>query len=236
MQQITLRSLLMVLIMVSCDKQQTKSTPNAQELPPNNLLAEITTKELGDLKWLNEPKSFVIEGNTLKVHAEKGSDYFNNPEDQTVTSTAPFLYKKVKGDFIAKTLVRPDFSSMWNAASLMVYMDSTHWIKFAFENSDATGKSIVSVVTKDISDDANGVILKNQDKIWLKLIRKGDVYSMLWSLDDKNYKMARLSSMPPVDTLKIGIEAQCPVGKMAKHEFLYFGLERKTVKDVRKGE
>lgn len=228
--------ILLVLFIISCNKKQSASLPDSGEFEINNMLAEITSENLGDLKWLNQPKSFTIKNNSLTVVVEKGSDFFNNPEDSTITSTAPVLYKQVSGDFVAKALVRPDFSSMWNAAAIMVHIDSNNWIKFAFENSDATGQSIVTVVTKNVSDDANGVILTNHEKVWLKLVRKGNIYSMLWSLDDKDYKMARLTAMPPVDPIKIGVEAQCPVGKSATHEILYFEVEKKTVADLRKGE
>ena len=202
----------------------------------NNLLANITSENLGSLKWLNEPNSFEIENGRLKITAEKETDFFNNPEDNNKTSTAPVLFEEIKGDFVATALVRPDFTSLWNAVALMVHIDNDNWIKFAFENSDATGKSIVSVVTKNVSDDANGVILNNQDRIWLKLVRKGNIYSMLWSENGKDFKMTRLCAMPQVDSVKIGIEAQSPVGESATHEIDYFEIARTQVKDLRKGE
>lgn len=202
----------------------------------NNLLFDLSTKNSADLKWMNEPKSFTSSNGSLKVVVEKGTDFFNNPEDKTITSTAPLLFKQIGGDFVATALLKPDFSSMWNAAALMVYIDNNNWIKFAFENSDATGPSIVSVVTKEVSDDANGVVLNDQNQVWLRLIRKENIYSMLWSLDGKVYKMARLTSLPAVDSVKIGIEFQCPVGPSASHEIAYFGIEERTVKDLRKGE
>ena len=93
---------------------------------------------------------------------------------------------------------------------------------------------IVSVVTRNVSDDANGVILNERDWIWLKLARLKDNYSLHWSDDGENYKMARLSSMPHSDTVKIGIEAQCPVGERAIHEVLYFSIEEKSIDDLRK--
>ena len=151
-------------------------------------------------------------------------------------ATAPVLFKEMTGNFVAEALVRPDFSSTWNAVALMVHIDNDNWIKFAFENSDATGKSIVTVVTKNVSDDANGVILKSVEQVWLKLIRKGNIYSMLWSNDGKDYKMARLTSLPEADSVKIGVEAQCPVGESAMHEILHFGVVETTVEDLRKGE
>ena len=200
------------------------------------MLANITIGNLGDFKWLNEPKSFQIENGTLKVVAKKETDFFNNPEDMEKVSTAPLLFKEINGDFVAKALVRPDFTSLWNAVALMVHIDNDNWIKFAFENSDATGKSIVSVVTKNVSDDANGVILNDQDQIWLKLVRKGNIFSMLWSINGRDFKMARLSAMPKIDSVKIGIEFQSPVGESAAHRIEYFEIEKITVKDLRKGE
>ncbi|MEL6719369.1 MAG: DUF1349 domain-containing protein [Bacteroidota bacterium] len=201
----------------------------------NNVLNQLTNEDISEFKWLNEPKTFDIKDGGLKVVAEKETDFFNNPEDKKKTATAPVLYKELTGDFVATALVKPNFSSLWNAVSLMDHIDDDNWIKFAFENSDATGKSIVSVVTKNISDDANGVIIDEQDQIWLKLIRKDNNYSMLWSKNGKDFKMARLSTLPIADSVKIGIEAQSPVGISATHEIVYFEIIQTTVKDLRKG-
>jgi hypothetical protein len=42
--------------------------------------------------------------------------------------------------------------------------------------------------------------------------------------------------MPKAEKVKIGVEAQSPIGKEAQHVFLYFNIESKTVNDLRKGE
>lgn len=235
MQTKILIGILLIITLLSCNQAGNNTSIKTEKLLINNMLSDLSGKNLADLKWIHEPKSFTIENGTLNVVAEKGTDFFNNPEDNTITATAPLLFKQIEGDFVALALVRPDFSSMWNAAALMVHIDNDNWIKFAFENSDATGKSIVSVVTKNVSDDANGVILKDQDQIWLKVVRKDNIYSMLWSLDGKDFKMARLCKMPAVDSVKVGIEVQCPVGESATHEINYFGIEKRTIKDLRKG-
>lgn len=201
-----------------------------------NLIDHLKNENLKGFSWLNKPESYALTEGKLSILAPSESDFFNNPEDGKVTGTAPFLYTEVEGDFVAIAKVQPDFSAMWNAAALMVYWDSQYWIKFAFENSDATGPGIVSVVTREVSDDANGVILDASNAIWLKLVRKGNLYSMLWSGDGKIYKMARLAAMPEKKIIKVGIEAQCPVGSDATHQFSHFSLEDKTVSDVRKGE
>ena len=218
-----------ILLLVACSSH----TDNPQKSKVMNTHNNKFSYE--DLKWLNNPTSIALD-NGVRIVAGEKTDFFVNPETGENSHSAPLLYREEQGDFVATVRVEPDFSEMWNAACLMMHSDSTHWIKFAFERSDATGKSIVSVVTDGVSDDANGVILEDQDEIWLKLLRKGSIFSMLWSLDGSIYKMARLTKMELPDVVKIGIEAQCPVGKEATHNFYEFNVENISVNDVRKGE
>ena len=227
----------LILICLSCNNAENSSVSTIKTNSiENNILSKIAIEDLQNLKWLNEPESYTFENGTLKIEVKKGTDFFNNPEDLSKTATAPLLYQEIRGDFIAKALVRPDFNSVWNAVALMVHSNSDNWIKFAFENSDATGKSIVSVVTNNISDDANGVILNDKDQIWLKLVRKNDNYAMFWSVNDKDYKMTRLTTLKKASTVKVGIEVQSPIGENAQHQIEFFGIEKTTVKDLRKGE
>ncbi|MEO0338692.1 MAG: DUF1349 domain-containing protein [Bacteroidota bacterium] len=188
-----------------------------------------------DLQWMNEPEVVALEGSKISITADKGTDFFNNPENGDISASAPFLYQIVEGDFVATVQTTPDFSAMWNAGVLMVHIDSLNWIKFAFENSDATGKSIVSVVTRGVSDDANGAILSDVNTAWLRMIKKDDLYALHWSSNGKDFKMARLSKMPAAKSVKIGIEAQCPVGETATHVFSDFSIEKRSVEDLRKG-
>lgn len=225
--------ILLILTLISCNQTGEKSSIKSNTLLINNMLSDLSSNNLGDLKWLHKPQSYTIENGTLKVVAEKGTDFFNNPEDDSITASAPFLYKSLKGDFVAKVLIQPDFSSQWNAVALMVYLDNLNWIKFAFENSDATGPSIVTVVTKGTSDDANGVVLNNINEIWLAIAKKNNIYSMHWSEDGVNYKMARLTKMTEADEVKIGIEFQSPVGDKATHAVRYFGTEMRTIQNLR---
>ncbi|UCE94517.1 MAG: DUF1349 domain-containing protein [Flavobacteriaceae bacterium] len=204
--------------------------------PNENLLLGLDNKDKTVLNWMNKPENYVLNEGNLSIEALKGTDFFIDPESREATSTAPFLFREMKGDFVAVLKLRPDFSSQWNAGAIFMMIDKSNWIKFAFENSDATGKSVVSVVTRGVSDDANGVILNDHDELWLKMIRKGDLFAMHWSLDGNEFKMCRLAAMKAAASVKIGLEAQSPVGEKAVHDFLYFGIEAKTVKNLRKGE
>ena len=226
-------ALALMICTFGCSENNTSKSASLNSGPMKE--ANFTEEKLTELTWLNQPDSFEIEDGVLQIEAAKGTDFFIDPADSTKTATAPLLYTTVKHDFVATALVRPDFSSLWNAVSLMVYFDDQNWIKFAFENSDATGKSIVSVVTKDISDDANGVILEDHDEIWLRMIKKGNTFAMFWSVDGKDFRMTRVCAFPEAESVMIGVEAQCPVGDSARHEILYFEVEHTTVQDLRKG-
>lgn len=215
--------------MLSCNQQKVESTSGVISATKSN----ITEKAISNMHWMNPPQSFEVVDSTLLVTVSKGTDFFNNPEDSAVVGSAPYLYKEVAGDFIAKAIVQPDFSSQWNAVALIVHLDSLNWIKFAFENSDATGPGIVSVVTKGTSDDANGVILNKEKKVWLAIARKDNIYALHWSLDGKNFNMTRLTSMPNQEVIKIGIEAQSPVGDSATHQIHFFEIEKITTEDLR---
>ncbi len=221
--------LLLNLLVLSCAQNEPK-TESTESIEPESNMTDALVDEM---QWMNQPESFNVEDSSLSITVDKGTDFFNNPEDSSVVGTAPYLYSEIEGDFLVKTLIQPDFSSQWNAVALMLHIDSLNWIKFAFENSDATGPSIVTVVTKGSSDDANGVILADEPMVWLAIARKGNIYAMHWSPDGENYKMARLTSMLDQSSIRIGVEAQSPVGDRATHKVHYFDIERKTIGNLR---
>ena len=228
----------LVMSASTCSSSAPQNQPSevvANLAQPPNQLQTISGSAPGEFKWLNKPQSVEFKDGTMKVTVPAKSDFFINPENKDVSASAPLFYREVEGDFVATALVKPDFRDQWNACALMVHIDESNWIKFAFENSDATGKSIVSVVTRGVSDDANGVRLNAHDKVWLRLIRKGNNFAMHWSSDGKTFVMTRLAQMPDVRRVKVGLEAQSPVGQPVAHEFLYFNIESKSVKDLRAG-
>lgn len=231
---IVLTLLIPILACNNIDKPA--QTSNTHMNTEQNLLESMSKQNLQGFTWMNEPEEFQFFDGSLKIKTGEKMDFFNNPENKEITANAPLLYKELEGDFVATALVKPNFYDIWNACSIVIHMDATHWIKLAFENSDATGKSIVTVVTNEISDDANGAILNEEDVIWLRVIRKGNIYALHWSKNGNDFYMARLAAMPAFESVKVGLEAQCPAGERAEHEFLYFSIEQKTVSDLRKGQ
>lgn len=191
-------------------------------------------------KWLNESKMTVDNGE-IAIYAPKNTDWFNNPipeEDGTLSkpvANAPFLYTEVEGDFVFSVKVKPNHESVYDACAIMVIEDEYLWMKVAFEKSDFGTTAAVCVATNKISDDANGCNI-NQEYMWLKVCRVGDIFSAHYSLDGKTYNMVRLFNLPVQKTVKVGIEAQSPAGEGGMRYYSDINLQKVTVKNLRAGE
>lgn len=189
-------------------------------------------------KWLNE--SQVVAGNgEFAIYAPGKTDWFRNPipEDGKLAApvaNAPFYYQEVCGDFVFKAKVRPNFKTVYDACALMMIEDDVTWCKAAFEKSDFGTTAAVCVVTDEVSDDANGCNIA-QDEVWLKIVRAGNVFCVLYSLDGETYNMVRLFRLNVKETVKVGLEAQSPAGEGGIRYFSDVSLEHRTVKDLRSG-
>lgn len=224
----------------SCQNSESKDEQNtvfSETIDQNkNLLNRMSHDDLLEFSWFTKPENYAILDGKIEVTPKANSDYFNDPATGKITGTAPLFHRKVEGDFVMTAKVKPNFQSVWNACALMVYQDSTHWGKLCFENSDATGPSVVTVVTKETSDDSNGPIIHDQESIWLRLARKNTIYAMYWSLDGEDFKMARLFALPETKIVKVGLAFQCPDGPAARHECSFLSLEKLTLEDLRRGK
>lgn len=193
---------------------------------------------VADWKWLNESK-MVCMGNEVAISAPAYTDWFNNPvpengELSAPVANAPFLYTEVEGDFVFRAKVRPNFKTNYDACALMVIQDEKLWCKAAFEKSDFGTTAAVCVVTNGISDDANGCNIE-QEEVWLQIVRVGDVFCTHYSLDGENFYMVRLFHMPVEKSVKVGIEAQSPVGEGGLRFYSDISLEKRSVKNLRAG-
>jgi len=189
-------------------------------------------------KWLNE--SQMVSGNgELVIYAPGHTDWFRNPipengELAAPVANAPFYYQDVTGDFVFTAKVRPNFKTVYDACAIMVIENDVLWTKAAFEKSDFGTTAAVCVVTDEVSDDANGCDI-NQDYVWLRVARVGNVFSSHYSLDGKDFRMVRLFRLNVGETVKVGLEAQSPAGEGGLRYFSDISLVQKTVENLRKG-
>ncbi len=194
--------------------------------------------DLKNWKWLNESEVMQVNDEVV-ILAPPQTDWFNNPvpENGTISApvaNAPFFYTDVTGDFVFRAKVRPNFESTYDACALMVIQDEKLWTKAAFEKSDFGTTAAVCVVTNELSDDANGCNI-DQDEVWLQIARVGDVFITFYSLDGEKFDMVRLFNLPVEKCVKVGIEAQSPAGEGGLRNFSHITLEHRTLTDLRAG-
>ncbi|WP_028043506.1 DUF1349 domain-containing protein [Candidatus Stoquefichus massiliensis] len=186
-----------------------------------------------DFKWLSESQYEEIEDG-IQIYAPEKTDYFVDPVSDQVHTNAPFLYQEVTGDFVLRAKVSHDFLSTYDACVLMALENEKLWAKACFEYSDFDTHSIVSVMTNQKSDDANNINIEGNE-VCLQLARKENIFAIHYSIDGKHYFMSRLTYLPMSSTIKVGFEAQSPIGKGGMRYFKEISLEMKTLEDIRNG-
>jgi regulation of enolase protein 1 (concanavalin A-like superfamily) len=199
-----------------------------------NLLNIIKRNYLGKLSWLYAPEEWTINNGILRITTPKRVDFFRDPSGVASNDSAPFLYANVKNNFITKLHLKPNFKQVYDQGSLIIRENEKKWCKLAFEKTDYGTNAIVSVITNDLSDDANSVDI-NQDDIWLQIVRVNNTFGMQYSLDGIKWRMVRYFNLPVSTEVKVGLSAASPIGRGVNVDFLYFSIESKTVSNIRYG-
>jgi len=125
--------------------------------------------------------------------------------------TAPRLLTALDGDLQLSTHVQVDLRATFDAATLLVWVDETTWAKLCFELSPQGRPTIVSVVTRGRSDDANAFEVSGSD-VWLRVSRVGDAFAFHASTDGTFWRLVRYFMLYPVTRVSYGFEAQSPTG------------------------
>jgi regulation of enolase protein 1 (concanavalin A-like superfamily) len=117
----------------------------------------------GTLSWQNTPRTGNLDNkNVLTISANAKTDWFVDPFDGTVAKNAPILLFTPGSDYVLSTQVTVKFASKWDAGALMVWGDDHHWAKLSFELSPDGKPTLVTVVTRELSDDCNSLPLTGE--------------------------------------------------------------------------
>ena len=186
-------------------------------------------------EWINKPASFELTERGITIHAEPDSDYFNDPVSGKIRSNGHILAVEAASDFTFQCKIKPEFAETYDAGAVFFYIDDSHWIKQAFEKTDLGTTSAVSVVTDEVSDDANGETI-DADSIYMKMVRKKDIFGLYYSTDAEKWRMMRLFKFITIKSGFIGVEAQSPMGQGCTISFSEIELSEKTPQNMRTAE
>jgi uncharacterized protein len=188
------------------------------------------------LVWKNAPAAWHIEGgNRLMISASKTTDWFVDPFDGKVSNSAPILLFEPDPDYVLSARVSVDFHTKWDAGAFMVSADDHHWAKLSFELSPENRPTMVTVVTRGLSDDCNSVAIPGKE-VFLQVARAGKTYVLYFSLDGANWKVLRTFSLDTDLKQRIGFEAQSPAGSGVEVSFSEIHYAAHKIKNIYTGQ
>lgn len=187
------------------------------------------------LFWENKPAHFENNKGTLVIEAGEKTDMFRDPNATYNTNNAPKLLFIPDSNFILTVSIKHNFINKWDAGAIVLKSDSLNWIKFCFEKDYTGAKRVVSVVTKNISDDCNSVASAS-NLLFYKVAKAGKVITLYYSNDGKSWFLVRHLQFDFISPLKIGFLAQSPTGKNCKVTFSNITYSPKKISDPYTGE
>src|SRR5437868_7995155 len=158
------------------------------------------------------------------------TDFFVDPAGGAVVANAPAFVGPVDGDFVLSALVEVAFASTFDAGTLFVWGGERRWAKLAFELSPQRERMIVSVVTRERSDDCNSTVV-DADSVGLRIARIGAALAFHASLDGARWDLVRHFHLP--DASEVGFAAQSPTGDGCEATFTDIRFEQRTLLQLR---
>ncbi len=161
--------------------------------------------------WRNNPVDWSVKDGALTIKAGNKTDWYIAPHDGSQVATSPLLLFPAPKDFWFSAKVTVDFRSQFDAGALIIYADEKNWVKFAFESPNGKTGSIISVVTRGLSDDNTGTSIEG-DSVYLKVSKTGQAIFLFFSTDGKKWNVTRAFNLGPEQSLQFGFSAQSPRG------------------------
>jgi uncharacterized protein len=174
----------------------------------------------------------------LLVEAGPLTDLFVSPDDLEPTLNAPRLLGVPDAGFQLSALVEVEFASTFDAGVLVVWAHERSWAKLCLEYSPAGQPMVVSVVTRDRSDDANSMDVEGSST-WLR-ISNSSAGSCAFhaATDGVHWNMIRHFHLGtgPEDVVRIGFLAQSPMGDGCRASFSQVRYLPEALEDLRGGD
>ncbi len=186
-----------------------------------------------DLVRLNQPQAWMSGDDTLMFAAGPKTDWFADPYLGTTHVNAPALVGKVDGNYLLSAYVVVEFASKFDAGGLVLWRDKHNWAKLCLEYSPDREPMVVSVVTREVSDDCNSFPIEGRG-IWLRIAKLGHAYAFHASADGFWWHLIRNFALSG-DEFAVGFHAQSPCGENCAAKFAGIRFVRSTLQNIRDG-
>jgi regulation of enolase protein 1 (concanavalin A-like superfamily) len=186
------------------------------------------------LSWLRRPASWSLEAGRLTIGAGPMTDWFADPAGAEPVVNAPVLVgSPPDDDFTLLARVRVDGDAAFDAGVVFVHGGDEAWAKLCLELSPERQPTIVSVVTRGVSDDCNSQTLESAEA-WLRVARVGGALAFHASSDGGRWELVRHFALP-ARAVAVGFEAQSPTGDGCSATFSEIAYASRRLADLRDG-
>ncbi|GAA3160963.1 DUF1349 domain-containing protein [Planomonospora alba] len=186
------------------------------------------------LRPLNRPENWSVAGeDTIVADAGARTDLFSDPGGPDRFANAPALVGRFTGDFTLSARVRLDARSTYDAGVLLLYGDADHWAKLCLELSPQGTPTIVSVVTRGVSDDCNSLPAESGD-VRLRISRLGTAFAFHADLGTGFWHLVRYFALD--GDPECGFLAQSPTGEGCAVRFEEIRFRAGRLEGLRTGE
>jgi len=188
-----------------------------------------------ELSWQPDPVTFEAGETSLRAEAGAKSDLFVDPGSGAEYLDAPRLLGPVAGDFTLAARVGVDFRSTFDAGVLLLFAHERAWAKLCHELSPEGKPTVVSVVTRGVSDDCNSSATDRND-VWLRIARLGAAFAFHASTDGTRWELVRHFALDTDTELQVGFLVQSPLGGGCTARFDEIAFAPVRLADIRSGD
>jgi regulation of enolase protein 1 (concanavalin A-like superfamily) len=187
------------------------------------------------LHWHNQPQSWDLSAEgQLTITAPAKSDWFIDPQGVSNVSNAPALLFPAADPCMLSAQVTANHVATYDAGVLMVYESPLAWAKLCLELSPQGLPTVVSVVTKGVSDDCNSFTVNGP--AYLRISRLEQAYAFHVSQDGSRWNLIRYFKLEDNKNAQMGFLAQSPTGSGCTVSFGGIRFEEKLLADIRSAE
>jgi regulation of enolase protein 1 (concanavalin A-like superfamily) len=166
------------------------------------------------------------------------SDLFLDPAGNgTGPDAGRFLGEPPPGDFTLRARVDVGFRSTFDAGVLLVYASDSVFAKLCLEYSPQLRPTVVTVVTRGISDDCNSFEVDGTS-IRLRITRLRRAWAFHASADGSRWRLVRYFGLGEHEsglTARVGFLAQSPGGESCRVVFDEISFTPGAPADLRDG-
>jgi len=172
-----------------------------------------------ELEWqVSPPAGSEIGGSSIVFAAGPRTDLFTDPGGADARAEAPLLLGRPSGDYRLSARVAATLAATFDAAALVVWASPASWGKLALEYSPQREATIVSVVTRGVSDDANAFAVP-EAVAWLGVSRNGETLAFHASVDGLWWSLIRYFTLDGAGDAAVGFLVQSPAGEGVRGRF-----------------